>query len=118
MNSAVYQARKAEIKACFALTRGYEHDRATLREMREYASCIDKLHPEPLIGAELYAVKFAVLVIFIACIAGAVWELRHRTFFLNTIGSLLFGALVGTVLSLILLTGLWALIGGLTLVLS
>jgi hypothetical protein len=59
-------------KACAAMVVSYEHSRATVDEMRDYASCIQKLHPEPLDGSQLITVKVAILVILFSIAAGII----------------------------------------------
>jgi hypothetical protein len=42
---AAAAARRAE---CAVTVKGYQHDKATVAEMRQYADCIDALHPDPI----------------------------------------------------------------------
>ena len=93
-----------------AYVRGYEHDRAAVSEMREYAGCIDRLYPTPMTEGALGVAKFAVLVIFAAMVAGVVWERRERmlsdTWFGAVFGGSLVGGLVGVV-GLLVVAGVW-----------
>lgn len=103
-------AQEAARKACMAYVRGFEHDRATVTEMREYAGCIDRLHPSPMTEEALGVAKFAVLVIFAAMVAGVVWERRERMlsngWFGAVFGGSLVGGLVGAV-GLLVVAGVW-----------
>ena len=103
-------AQEAARKACMAYVRGFEHDRATVDEMREYAGCIDRIHPAPMTEEALGVAKVAVLVIFAAMVAGVVWERRERTisngWFGAVLGGSLMGGLVGGV-GLLVVAGVW-----------
>lgn len=103
-------AQDAARKACAALVRGYEHDRATVSEMREYAGCIARLHPEPMSGDELVAAKLAVAVIFAAMVAGIVWERRERMVSDGWFGAVLGGSFIGGIFGatgLLVVAGVW-----------
>lgn len=73
----------------------YEHDRATVTEMREYAGCVDRLHPAPLTEEALGVEKFAVLVLFAAAAAGVIWERRERSMGDGWFGAVFGGGLIG-----------------------
>ena len=103
-------AQEAARKACMALVRGYEHDRATVTEMREYAGCIGRLHPAPMTEDALGVAKFAVLVIFAAMVAGVVWERRERMLSSGWLGAVFGGSLVGGLfgaVGLLVVAGVW-----------
>ena len=88
-------AQEAARKACMGYVRGYEHDRATVTEMREYAGCIDRLHPAPMTEEASGVAKFAVLVMFAAIVAGIVWERRERSMSDGWFGAVFGGGLIG-----------------------
>lgn len=88
-------AQEAARKACMAYVRGYEHDQATVSEMREYAGCIGRLHPAPMTEEALGVAKFAVLVMFAAIVAGIVWERRERSMSDGWFGAVFGGGLIG-----------------------
>ena len=67
-------AQEAARKACMAYVRGYEHDRATVSEMREYAGCIERLHPAPLEPGDLMVWKVVVAVLLVGMVVGIVRE--------------------------------------------
>jgi hypothetical protein len=90
--------------------RGYQHDQATVTEMREYAGCIDRLHPAQMTDSALGVAKFAVLVIFAAMVAGVVWERRERTLSDGWFGAVLGGSLIGGLggaVVLLVVAGVW-----------
>lgn len=107
-------AQEAARKACMAYVRGYEHDLATVSEMREYAGCIDRLHPEPMAEEALGVAKFAVLVMFAAIVAaivaGIVWERRERSISDGWFGAVFCGSLIGLLVGacgLLAVAGVW-----------
>ena len=103
-------AQEAARKACMAYVRGYEHDRATVTEMREYAGCIDRLHPASMTDEALGVAKFAVLVIFAAMVAGVVWGRRERMLGDGWFVAVFFGSLVGGLCGaagLLVVAGVW-----------
>ena len=88
-------AQDAARKACMAYVRGYEHDRATVTEMREYAGCIDRLHPAPMTEDALGVAKFAVVLMFAAVVAGVIWERREHSISDSWFGAIFGGGLIG-----------------------
>lgn len=103
-------AQEAAHKACITYVRGYEHDRATVSEMREYAGCIDVLYPAPMTAEGLVVAKFAVLVIFAAMVVGVLVERKECVLSNGWFGAVLVGSVVGAVLgsvALLVVTGLW-----------
>ena len=109
INSAANAAaQEAARKACMAYVRGYEHDRATVAEMREYADCIDRLHPAPLEPGGLMAWKIVVAVLLIGMVAGIVREWRDS--FSGPIEATLMGAIMGLCVSgagVLMVAGVW-----------
>ena len=102
-------AQEAARKACVAYVRGYEHDRATVAEMREYAGCIDRLHPAPLEPGDMMAWKIVVAVLLIGMVAGIVREWRYVSG-LGPIEATLGGAIIGLCVSgcgVLLVAGVW-----------
>jgi hypothetical protein len=89
------EAQKAAYAACMSFVRGYEHDKATVQEMREYAGCIERLQPDPRSNQELMAEKACVLFMFLAIIGGVVWQCKYRTINENLAPSVCFGFLFG-----------------------
>mgnify|MGYP003434270500 CR=1 FL=1 len=98
-------AQEAARKACMAYVRGYEHDRATVSEMREYAGCIERLHPAPLEPGDLMVWKVVVAVLLV----GMVVEWRD-SFRGGPIEATLMGAMIGLCVSgggVLLVAGVW-----------
>lgn len=99
-------AQEAGRKACMAFVRGYEHDRATVIEMREYASCIDRLHPAQLEAGDLMVLKVVVAVLLIGVVLGVRREWRNS----GRIEAVLMGSLLGLCVSgggVLLVAGVW-----------
>ena len=102
-------AQGAARKACMAYVRGYEHDRATVSEMREYAGCINRLHPAPLEPGDLMVWKVVVGVLLLGMVAGIVREWRDA-FSAGPIEATLMGAIMGLCVSgasMLLVAGVW-----------
>ena len=102
-------AQEAARKACMAYVRGYEHDRATVSEMREYAGCIERLHPAPLEPGDLMVWKVVVAVLLVGMVVGIVREWRD-SFRGGPIEAALMGAMIGLCVSgggVLLVAGVW-----------
>jgi hypothetical protein len=108
--SANAQAIGATRLSCTSYVRGYEHDRAKVTEMREYAGCVGHLHPDQITGESLAVAKFAVLLMFAAILAGFVWERRNNTMGEGWINAVVWGGLAGFgcgCLGLLAAAGVW-----------
>ena len=107
--AAMAIAVDARKNACAAYVRGYENDRATASETRQYASCIRYLYQTPVDPDELIVIKVIVVVLFFGTVAGLINNVRNR--YLEGIFSAAFvGAGVGfcvTVGVLLAMAGLW-----------
>lgn len=102
-------AQEAARKACMAYVRGYEHDRATVTEMREYAGCIDRLHRAPLEPGDLMAWKIVVAVLLVGMVVGVMREWRNE-FSSGPIEAVLMGGIMGLMVSgggVLLVAGVW-----------
>ena len=97
-------------KACLALMPGYQHDKATVAEMREYAGCIERLHPLPTPGSDLSMAKAAVVIMFAAIALGIAWERKHHALSDSWPGAIIGGSLIGLffgIVGLLAIGGLW-----------
>lgn len=105
------EAQESARKACMAYARGYENDRATVTEMREYAACIDKLYPEPLEQGDVMAWKIIVALLIASMVIGVVHAFRDRNnYYQGLIESTFMGAIIGLchgLIVLLLLAGLY-----------
>jgi hypothetical protein len=102
-------AQEAARKACMAYVQGYEHERATVTQMREYAGCISRLHPTPLEPGELMAWKIVVAVLLVGMVVGVVRAWREP-FVSGPIEAVFLGSLLGLCVSaggMMLVTGAW-----------
>jgi hypothetical protein len=89
-------AKEAERKACLGYVKGYNHDVATVEEMREYAGCVDRLHPANFAGNDLLVVKIIILIVFATTIGGVFYEKKHRAFMTESwVGAILLGGAAG-----------------------
>jgi hypothetical protein len=102
-------AEESARKACMAVVRGYEHDRASVAEMREYAGCIDRLYPTPMVPGDLMVWKVVVAVLLIGMAIGMVREWRG-TFTSGRIEAVMTGSVIGLCVSgvgVLLVAGVW-----------
>lgn len=106
-NAAAANAAAARAKriACMKYAPGYEHDTATVTEMRQYAECVEILHPKPMTGGEVVWVKAAIVAGLIGAAAMA-WIWGRAEGVLGGVMGFLFGGIggafaVGVVLFLI-----------------
>ena len=91
-------AQEASRKACLGYVRGYTHDVSTVEEMREYAGCIEKLHPADPAGNDLIVVKIMILIVFAAVIGGVFYEKKYKVWWSEGWGgAILLGGLSGAV---------------------
>lgn len=100
-------AQAAAKMACMAYVRGYEHDRATVEEMREYSGCIDRLHPQELSADVMTGLKVVVVVLLAGMVIGVVREWRD-SFRGGLIETVMIGSIIGLFVSgggLLLLAG-------------
>jgi hypothetical protein len=70
--AATAQAAAAKKVACMKYVQGFQNDTANTAEMRQYASCVNTLHPEPLSDGATWVVKVAILIVFAGMIAGGI----------------------------------------------
>ena len=102
-------AQEAARKACMAYVRGYEHDRANVIEMREYAGCIDRLHQAPMEPGNLMVWKVVVFVLLIGVVVGVVRQWRSP-YSDGPLEALLMGSMLGLCVSggaVLLMAGVW-----------
>jgi hypothetical protein len=102
-------AQEAARKACMAQVRGYEHDRATVAEMRAYAGCIGRLHPQELSADAMTGLKVVVAVLLAGAVIGVVREWRDP-FRGGLIKTVMVGSIMGLCVSgggLLLAAGAW-----------
>ena len=85
------EAARAERIACMKYVQGYEHDKATIVEMRQYAECVERLHPEPMTGSEVLWVKAAIIAGLLAAVLGAAKGFKDDGFGMGAIGFVLGG---------------------------
>jgi len=55
---------------CATLVSGYAHNTATVGQRKEYADCIDIMHPSPLTGGEVLFLKLVILCAMIGAAIG------------------------------------------------
>ena len=108
-------AQEASRKACLAFVRGYNHDVATVEEMREYAGCIEKLHPAALEEGSLLVVKIMILIVFAAVIGGVFYEKKYKVWWSEGwVGAILMGGLSGAAAGVVGVVVIWLIGAGIT----
>ena len=101
-------AQEASRKACLGYVRGYNHDVATVEEMREYAGCVEKLHPAALEEGSLLVVKIIILIIFATTIGGIFYEKKHKAWLSEGwVGAILMGGLSGAAAGVVGVVVVW-----------
>ena len=96
-------AQEAARIACLSYVQNYEHNHATVVEMREYANCIDKLHPNPMGADIIFALKLSVILLFVCVISGGFIYLKRND-------EWILGAMVGVMVwfvAMLVLGGCW-----------
>jgi hypothetical protein len=113
--SANSTAIAASRKACLAFVRGYNHDVATVEEMREYAGCVEKLHPAALEEGSLLVVKIMILIVFATTIGGVFYEKKHKVWWSTSwVGAIILGGLSGLGAGLVGVVVVWLIGAGIT----
>ena len=101
-------AKEAARKSCLGYVKGYNHDVATVEEMREYAGCVEKLHPADPAGNDLIVVKLMILIVFATTIGGVFYEKKHSLFWSKGWGdAILLGGLCGAAAGVVGLVVVW-----------
>jgi hypothetical protein len=70
--AAAVAARAAKVTACTQFVQGYQHDRATVAEMREYAGCVEAPHPTPVSDSTALGIKAAIVIVLVCMVIGAI----------------------------------------------
>lgn len=86
---AAAAARRAE---CAVKVQGYQHDKATVAEMRQYADCIESLHPDPVVISPGFVLAVTATLL-VAIVIGIVHEFMDG--YSGVLGSLLAGTIKG-----------------------
>lgn len=81
----------------------FQHNGATVAEIRHYADCADRIYPGGMSGDQLIAAKAAVLFMFAVTIIGAVYECRAGTMTSSWIGGIAIGSILGAFVGLVTL---------------
>lgn len=88
------EAAAAKKLACEGFVRGYQNDKATTVEMRQYAECVYTLTPSPpMTGSETILVKIAIVLLLFSIPIGG-W-VAHRNSYGGGWEDWVIGALLG-----------------------
>jgi len=99
---ALIEAEQAKDMACKSIVSNYDTKVATVTQMQEYSSCVNRLHPHELPTDAIVVFK----ILFVLCLLGGVifaWsESEYRI--VDKFMSFMFGAVI-TLMALICLVG-------------
>lgn len=90
--AAAAQARR---DACTVLVRDFQHEGATVAEIRQYSSCARILYPEPTSPANLFAGKLIVAFVLLCFVVGVARFRSRRESFDTWADALIIGGLGG-----------------------
>lgn len=91
-NAANIRARHAEEASCKILVKGYEHNTATIAEQKDYAHCINLLHPSELDPSAILILKILFIIGLIG--AASTWVKESYQDFLDRVFISLLGFIV------------------------
>lgn len=63
---------KAHDEACKVTIQTYEAHTATVEQMRDYASCVNRLHPSEMTGGEVIALKIIIVLVLTGAVIGCI----------------------------------------------
>ena len=95
--AALASANAARDTACQSLINSYQPKGASVSEMREYAACVQRLHPEPIPADATTVLKFAVVILLLSMPVGA-W-IGYRSHLGGDVMSAVMGAIGGLLAS-------------------
>jgi hypothetical protein len=108
--AAAAAAQEAAREACMTYVRGYEHNHATVAEMREYAGCIDRLYPEPLSADAMTVLKVVVALLLVGAVAGVFYGRRDPCIRGGAIETVMMGSIIGACVTgagMLLVAAVW-----------
>ena len=93
---AIAEAEHAQIVACQGFVRGFENDKATTAQMRQYASCVQRLYPEAISPDGMVAIKVLIALLLLSIPIGGYlsWK-RDEDSMLAVLGALLAPCVIG-----------------------
>lgn len=112
---AASQAHEANVRSCLTFVDGFDSQHASMREMKEYSSCVEMLYPSEEFEVNVpgkLIIGSLMLILFISIIIGLVRKARSSGGFRDSLDwfeVLFIGPLLGTC---VWLTG-WATYAGL-----
>ena len=68
---ATQQAHEAKVISCKGFVHGYEHEKATTAEMRQYSECVRLLTPsDPMPAGSEIVIKVCIVILLLAFVTG------------------------------------------------
>ncbi|WP_394131874.1 hypothetical protein [Marinobacter nauticus] len=59
---------------CGRQMEGYQHDTASIEESRQYADCVDLLHPDPMTAGEVFVIKVFLCWMLLGAVVNLVYQ--------------------------------------------
>jgi hypothetical protein len=96
-------------RACEASMPTFQHEGASVAEMRSYSSCVQRLYPSPMSDDSIMVAKACVFVLIAAFVAGLIWGWFDNSFGsrLASMGMNAIGWLTCAAAGLLAIAGLW-----------
>lgn len=70
-NQAAIEASRVHDMQCRLVVKSFDNTTATVVQQQEFASCVQRLNPQPLGGIEILLIKIWIAVVFISMGVGA-----------------------------------------------
>lgn len=87
-NSARIEREKTE--QCVLFVDGFDSRKSSVVEQKHYASCVQRLNPEPATESQTVVGKVCVAAMLIALVIGLVWGWKEEGIFGSIIAGILF----------------------------
>jgi F0F1-type ATP synthase assembly protein I len=94
-NSSRMEREKTE--QCVLFVEGFDNKKSTVTEQKTYASCVQRLNPEPQTESSIMATKFCVTALLVAMVIGFVYGWKKDEFIDGIFLALLFPLLLALV---------------------
>lgn len=104
-NQASIAASKAHDMQCRLVVQGFDNKTATVQQQKEFASCVQRLNPEPMAGGEVIFIKVWIAIVFISMAVGGYKGYKDEWSSVSVGVGVFLGFCFGFMAGLILLVG-------------